>query len=76
MTRYYDSKGNEVEISVSGFRDELEIDECYYVDESLGEVPDEEVDYILDAFAGELDFQGMERAIMQAEDAYDAARGH
>jgi hypothetical protein len=44
-----DSKGNEVYVSVYGSsEDDIQIDEAYYVDDSLPfYVPEEEIDYIM-----------------------------
>jgi hypothetical protein len=50
-----DKDGNEIEISVTGrYEDDIQIEEVYYVDESLGEVSDKVVDYIMDNYQQEI----------------------
>lgn len=68
-----DSQGREVDILVSGHGDEIEIEYIQYVDSEV-EVPDSEVDFIMDAYAGELEMMALERAIGAAEAYYEGER--
>jgi hypothetical protein len=67
-----DKQGREVEIEIYGrYEDDIEITEAQYVDESLGEVSDETIDYILDTYSSEIYDEWFENKVCEAEYYYD-----
>lgn len=68
-----DSRGNEVEISVYGDYDDVQVEEAYYT-EMDGIVSDDEIEYILDNYAESIYEELAERAMSKAEDYYDMMR--
>jgi len=68
-----DSKGREAEISIGGSAsDDIEITDASYTDDGSA-VPDDEIEHILDAYAGEISQEWHENMVCAAEDAYDRA---
>ena len=66
-----DSQGREVEVSVSGAEDDVQIDEISYVD-SDEEVPESEVEFIMDNYQDALYEKWLDRQIGRADfDPYD-----
>lgn len=64
MTIYY--KGREVELSVHGESDDIQIDEARFVDDG-SDCDDEVIEYIYERYADELYTEFMDRAVMRAE---------
>lgn len=62
--------GREIELSVCGAQDDVQIDECYYVDGD-DEVTNEDIDFIYHTYGDELYGAYMEHAIDRAEHLYD-----
>jgi hypothetical protein len=66
-----DSTGREVYITVYGrYIDDIEIDEAYYMDDE-SDVPNDEIDFILDNYASEIEEAWMDRQCSMAEDLMD-----
>lgn len=66
-----DSKGREVYISVYGRdADDIEIDEAYYVDNN-DDVPEKEIEYIMDVFSDEIYDKWYDLQIGYAESFYE-----
>lgn len=62
-----DTQNRDIEITVCGDNeDDLYIDTAYYVD-SDDDVPDDTLDYILDAYAGEIHSQWVQNQVCRAE---------
>lgn len=75
MIKAKDQHGRALEFSVFGrYEDDIEIDEIYYLDETLGEVDDETVDYVLNAYSTEIYEEWQENMIARAEDWNDYDR--
>lgn len=69
-----DSAGRSVEIQVSGSdMDDIMIDSADYVD-SDQEVPEEEIEYIYNAYAGEIEEEFIQNAVMKSEAYYEGDR--
>ena len=71
-----DSAGREVEIGhVSGYQDDIQIEDAWYTDESIGpEVPDDEIDFIYNEYATELYDLWYQNKVSQAEYYYEGDR--
>lgn len=70
-----DEKNNEIEIEVSGkYSDDIQIDSAEYVDETLGEVMEETIDYILDNYQDTLYEKWIDLQVMRAESIWEGER--
>jgi hypothetical protein len=70
-----DKNGNEIEISVSGrYEDDIQIEEAYYVDETLGEVSDETINYIQDNYAEDIYESWFDKQLGMSESIWEGDR--
>lgn len=72
MLTLKDKDGREVELSVYGQHDDVQIDEAYYTD--TGEdVPDNVVDYLMDTYGDKL-FEAFQENQVDRADFYEGER--
>ena len=70
----FDSKGKEIELSVSGwYEDDIEIDDIYYI-ESEEEVPESEVEFIYERYSDSIYEAWLDKQIRTAEDSWEGDR--
>ena len=67
--------GTEIEINVCGDYDDMQVDEAYYIDPSMPDtVSDEDIAYVLEEYAADLEEQLRDKHIMWAESACEGDR--
>ena len=72
--RVYDKNEREIYLSVYGkYRDDIQAQEAYYVDTGA-EVPEDVVEYLMEAYAPEIDQEWIENKMSEAEAACEGDR--
>ncbi len=74
--RFYDSKGNECDITeTDGGYEEAYVVSAQYLDESLpAEVPDDELNYLTDRYAEWITDEEYQKLVMKAEYTFEGDR--
>lgn len=74
--KFYDSKGNEVDITeTDGGYEEAFVVSAQYLDESLPEeVPDDELNYLTETYFNHISDEEFQKSVMEAEYAFEGDR--